>query len=278
MMTFVRQRLLRLLRSLPDTRWARRLAILLRRPLKYGKQREYTVDLWGMELLLRPRGNVAESQLLFTPQFLDRPEREAITALHRSTPGSFLFLDVGANIGAYTYWVCSLWQGQAEIHAFEANPDLAHRLEANLKRNRITSVTVHNVALSPQPGFLDFHLDPHNLGESRLKATGSAAGKERKIRVRGEPLSHYAAQYDRPADLLKIDIEGAEVGVLQELFDSLDPTRYPRRILSEIKPQAGSAELEDLLRQAGYQPETSFRLNRLYRLRQSPGAALHPPA
>lgn len=272
MMPFARQRLLRLLRSLPDTRWARRLAILLRRPLKYGKQDEYSVNLWGMELLLRPRGNVAESQLLFTPQFLDRPEREAIAALHRSAPGSFLFLDVGANIGAYTYWVCSLWQERAEIHAFEANPDLAQRLEANLRRNRIGSVTVHQVALSPQPGFLDFHLDPHNLGESGLGKAGFTAGQRRKIRVRGEPLSHHAARFDRPADLLKIDIEGAEFGVLRELFDALDPARYPLRILSEFKPEAGHAQMEGLLRKAGYQPETSFRLNRLYRLRQSPGA------
>lgn len=267
-MSFTERCLLRLLRKLPDRTWGHRLAILLRRPLKYGKRSEFEVTVWGLSLLLQPRGNVTETRLLFTPRFFDPHERKYIACLRKTGPDDFLFLDAGANIGAYSYWVYSLWQKRARILAFEANPELARRFLANLERNQTDTVEVHNIALSPEEGFLEFQLDPENLGESHLagEASGSrhvgSAGN--RIRVAARRLSPYVKELDRPADLLKIDIEGAEVPVLEELFQGVPPDRLPFRILSEYKENPEHSHLEDMLIRNGYRLRRAFRTNRLY--------------
>ena len=201
-----------------------------------------------------------------TPQFVDPAERQCIRNLLSRQDGPFLFLDAGANIGAYTYWVLACARERARITAFEANPAIAARLRANLARNGFDHIRVHEVALTTKPGRLRFHVDPGNLGESGiLSGEGThAAAAEGVLEVPGEPLAPYLEQQERAPDLLKIDIEGAEAEVLAAAFAATAREKFPRRILTEFKQDDAHRPLHALLAEAGYSLEQDFGLNRLY--------------
>lgn len=221
----------------------------------------------AFSLRLRPRGNVTETRLLCTPQFVDPAERECIRNLLRRQDGDFLFYDAGANIGAYTYWVLAGAGERARVTAFEANPAIAARLRENLARNGFDHVRVHEVALTTKPGRLRFHVDPDNLGESGILSgeENGGDGEEGVLEVPGEPLAPYLESEVRAPDLLKIDIEGAEAEVLAAAFVATAREKRPLRILAEFKQDDAHRHLHAILKQAGYSLEQDFGLNRMYR-------------
>src|SRR5215216_969096 len=92
-------------RSLPN-RWpARRLAFMLRR-LAINALRGAPVDTeaLGARMRLYPYNNICEKKVLFTPQFFDPQE---LAVLESRIGEGFTFVDVGANVGAYSLFVAA---------------------------------------------------------------------------------------------------------------------------------------------------------------------------
>jgi hypothetical protein len=82
----------------------------------------------------------------------------------RSKPG--IFLDIGANIGAYSVALSSQF---AEVIAFEPNPIVANILRANLAQNRCRNVKVVEQALGAEPGRATlFSIEKWNIGMASL--------------------------------------------------------------------------------------------------------------
>jgi FkbM family methyltransferase len=127
-----------------------------------------------------------------------------------------LVFDCGANIGMATLYFKWLYP-RAEVHAFEPDPDTFQALKANVERNGLSDVHLHNVALAGQPGHLDLFV-PAGPGGSPLMSTipgRMAESNLRRIVVDASALSTYVG--DREIDFLKMDVEGAEESVMGEL-------------------------------------------------------------
>ena len=131
-----------------------------------------------------------------------------------------LILDCGSNIGFSVLYFKSIYP-QAIIYAFE--PDLVtfKLLRANIKTNNLTDTYAFNVALDEKKGKMAFHIDkdkPGNPGMSLYMKSNTS------VEVNVEPLSEYIKQIDklhkRKIDLLKIDVEGSEHGILNDLVAS----------------------------------------------------------
>lgn len=117
-------------------------------------------------------------------------------------------LDCGANIGMATLYFKSLYP-QAQIDAFEPDPSAFGSLLKNIETNSLSGVICHNVALGESE-------NPVRLYERRpgsLRAS-TVAGAGDTLEVECVTLSRFV---DRPIDLLKLDIEGAENDVLADL-------------------------------------------------------------
>src|SRR5215210_7031114 len=87
-------------RTLPN-RWpARRIAFMLRR-MAINTLRGAPVDTeaLGVRMRLYPYNNICEKKVLFTPQYFDAEELAALESRMRD---GFTFVDVGANVGAYS--------------------------------------------------------------------------------------------------------------------------------------------------------------------------------
>ena len=89
-------------------------------------------------------------------------------------------------------------------------------LKRNVEANGFEDVTLVNKAVSNTEGVVEFYSDPQGPGAG----TGSVVPKRNStqpLRVPSVRLSEYV---DKPVDLLKIDIEGAESQVIGELVES----------------------------------------------------------
>ena len=249
----------------------RRLVFALRRPIKYGVHQPLDVLIWGLRLRLLPRGNTSEVKLLFAPQLFDRDELQLLA--QRLRPGS-VFIDIGANVGAYSFWAHCCTGGAGRILAVEPDPEMRRRLQFNLDANRMADVTVCPVALSDQDGEGSLLVNPQQRGENTLVAAqASLAGGQRTVqKVRLQTLLALLNEHGvTQIDALKIDIEGHEPPVLTHFFQHAAPTLWPGVVITEYKRET-AALIDALFVQRGYQRVLFNGLNQAY-ARGAPGAA-----
>jgi FkbM family methyltransferase len=114
-----------------------------------------------------------------------------------------LIIDGGSNIGMSILYFKHVYP-QARIIGFEPDPAIVRILQENVTRNGLTDVTLINAGLSAQAGTATFTPDG---------SAGGRIGGGSSIEVRMERLSDYL---NEPVDLLKLNIEGEELPVLQE--------------------------------------------------------------
>jgi FkbM family methyltransferase len=129
-----------------------------------------------------------------------------------------LILDCGSNIGMSLLYFKTMWPN-CRILAFEPDEMAFRALQHNAAVNRWNHVEMRNVALSGQEGEIDFFSDPAQPGSLVMSTfkqrVSGASGKPTACqRVKALRLSSFV---DGPVDLLKMDIEGAELDVLEEL-------------------------------------------------------------
>jgi len=111
------------------------------------------------------------------------------------------FVDVGAHIGSVVAAVHR--HSHAEVVAIEAMPDKAAAL-----RRKFPGVVVHGCAVGETTGEVSFFVVPKLTGTSSLVRSDNSV----EITV---PLRRLDDLVSGPVDILKIDVEGAELGVLR---------------------------------------------------------------
>lgn len=140
-------------------------------------------------------------------------EREQ-TALFQQLlrPGATV-LDVGANVGYYTLLASVLAGDAGRVHAFEPEPKNAGFLRDHVRINRRRNVTVQQAAVSDRAGTARFDFGGGS-GTGHLADTGA-------IEVRTLRLDDYCAEHGLAPSAIKIDVEGAEVSVLEGARETL---------------------------------------------------------
>jgi len=122
-------------------------------------------------------------------------------------PGAVVY-DIGANVGFYTLLAATLVGPEGTVVAFEPLPRNLHFLSAHISMNGLTNVVVRPVALADRSGTLRFD-DSGGPSEGRLAAEGSKT-------VECATLDALAAEGEiPPPDVIKMDVEGAELLVLR---------------------------------------------------------------
>jgi FkbM family methyltransferase len=256
--------LLRACHTLPGN-WpaAHRLVFALRKPIKYGAGLPLDVVIWGHRLRLLPRGNMSEIKLLFAPQFFDRAE---LALLAEQLPAGGTFIDIGANVGVFSFWAARCVGPGGRILAVEPDPEMRRRLEFNLHTNACSQVEVCPLALSDRQGEGELLVNPAQRGENTLAhAEAAAAGGERVVqRVPLDTLVHLLASRGVTSiDALKIDIEGYEPVVLGHFFVHAPRELWPRLAITEYKRETAPV-IEELFVANGYRRVLFTGLNLAY--------------
>jgi FkbM family methyltransferase len=165
-----------------------------------------------------------ESHWWFFPRYAHGRlhEPQVTLALCAALRGAHCFADVGANLGWYTC-VAAAHLPAGRVHAFEMDAENFALLAENVRRNGFANVEANHVAVADRPGTLSYRRPPGALRAAfRLTAPHGAPQPGEEVRVTGIRLDDYFdARGERP-DVVKLDVEGAELEVLHGMKKILD--------------------------------------------------------
>lgn len=123
------------------------------------------------------------------------------------------FLDIGANVGMHTLAAAQAMHKRGRIVAFEPSPETHSLLSKSVWINGLAHMTeTHQAAVSDRPGEQQLHLGATSGHHSlyRLDSGEPEHGLVHVPVVRVDDVIESGA----PVDLMKIDVEGAELEVL----------------------------------------------------------------
>jgi FkbM family methyltransferase len=221
----VRARLVRVVATHRDARWARTLARASRSYLDWLANLNYDGATNGEDWVLSTLGG----------------------------PQPRVVLDVGAHVGEWSLAALAAMP-RARIHAFELVGETAQELRRRTAGS--PAVTVHDVGLSDAPGEVEITHFPDSPEQSGI---GALEGGARGVRLRAPVTTGdlvCAEQGIEHVDLLKIDVEGSELQVLRGFAEMLGREaidvvqfEYGR---ANIARRALLADLYELLTGAGF--------------------------
>ena len=149
----------------------------------------------------------------------EREERELLVRLSRANDCRG-FWDIGANYGLFTFSLRAALPG-LEIEAFEPDPDYVALLRKTLVLSKEDRVRVHPIALTDKAGTLPFERDLLSGSTGTVVVRPKRPSREGEYALGKGMISVVTSTIDAESprsgapDLVKIDVEGAELAVLR---------------------------------------------------------------
>ncbi len=204
-----------------------------------------------------------------------RLEARNIAGVKRFVSPGDLVVDVGANIGVLT-GLFARWVGQdGSVIAIEPEPVNLAALRRRMKRRDLAMVEIVPAAAGDRDGRARLRITPHHPGDHHVVTGNACAGgtiEVDSVTVDGV----LAARSGKCPNLLKIDVQGAELAVLRGARQTL--ARCRPAVLIEVDrnalARAGSSEQDlsrffDMLGYEAHDLRTGQQLGQ--------GASLLPP-
>jgi FkbM family methyltransferase len=143
---------------------------------------------------------------------IDEPHE--VAWFRRLVPPGGVIVDVGANIGQYTLIAAQLAGPSGRVFSFEPDPVNAAALQRSIARNGFGDrIELLPIAVAGRSGEAGFEVQPDRT-RSRLCANGRGVRPEATL-VRTVALDDFVEERELARlDLLKIDVEGADLDVL----------------------------------------------------------------
>jgi FkbM family methyltransferase len=131
-------------------------------------------------------------------------------------PRSKVVVDCGAHVGQYALLAARRLGDNSEVHAFEPSPRTFSALQHNVALNDFRNVVLNQAALADQSSATrDFYVaDNDNQGSNSLQPTTTALHRASFV-VTVMTLDEYCTKRNLLPDLIKLDVEGAELPVLR---------------------------------------------------------------
>jgi FkbM family methyltransferase len=147
-------------------------------------------------------------------------------------------LDVGAHVGAFAAW-SSCHAPQAKVISVEPEPRNFRDLEGNVARNGLSDrVTCMNVAVGSERGVMELRVPSYRESGSMFATSGAT------VEVKVVSLEELLETANGTVDLLKLDCEGAEWSIVEEL--PVEVWRAVDRMVLECHAQAGRS-IDDMV-------------------------------
>ncbi len=159
-------------------------------------------------------------------------------------------IDVGANIGLITLFMARAVGPTGHVFAFEPAPENVKLLQKNIEANGYTNITVVSAAVSDHVGTLKLFLSDFNPGDHRIYNPEEkikdwqkndavydklVSEKREAINVQVASLDIFLKDYKKPISFIKMDVQGAEGGVLKGMMGILEKNKNIQ-IMTEFWP------------------------------------------
>jgi len=141
-----------------------------------------------------------------------------------------VILDIGGNIGAFSLWANKRW-ANSKIYSYEPIKNNFNLLKENTKD--MDNIAISNVAIGSKTETRKMYYGAHNVGECSFINGAEQVEK-------GEEVSVISASLLPDANIVKIDTEGAEIEILENMIIKPDVyliefhSAYNRRRIDNI--------------------------------------------
>ena len=203
--------------------------------LRYGRRKKITIE--DVECFFPLTGPV-EREFFCQCQFGEAREAEVVRHMLRNMRTSRCFVDVGANLGFYSILAAKAMKA-GTVHAIEMDAENISRIREAATLNNLNDLVVHHVALGSRETQVTYYRagsTTHTLAVTEAEKKSLAT-----VEVPMVPLDTLARQFDIDVDLIKIDVEGAELEVLKGMTDILE-TSAPK-VYVEVHLHEGRGSL-----------------------------------
>jgi FkbM family methyltransferase len=168
----------------------------------------------------------------------------------------FVFLDIGANQGLYSLLAAKNPNCRACV-AFEPVPDTFALLQRNISANKLDHiVSAVNYAIAAETGSATIRINPVHSGGASMAASNEVGGRQVEIRMIDSVTLDTIIPDGGEAILVKIDVEGFEPIVVDQLVRSSYSHRIAKIFYEVDETWVNPAEIELKLRSIGF---ASFR-------------------
>jgi FkbM family methyltransferase len=160
-------------------------------------------------------------------------ERYEAALVRRLLNDDEIFWDVGANVGYFTLVAATALAQRGQIVALEPGQNAYQRLTENVSLNPYRNIQTFPVAASDREGEAVLHV-AGDIADSSASLYPAGQTQVRQEVCRTVSLDHLRrVQGLRPPHLIKLDVEGAELAVLQGARDLISAT--PPLLLVEME-------------------------------------------
>lgn len=152
--------------------------------------------------------------------------------------------DVGAHVGFYTMMFARLSGKEGRVYAFEPNTINLNYLKTHIEINSIENVTIFPIALGQDRGYTFFN-------EGKDSSTGHMTVNQTAVMVPTDSIdSLIGKKLIEPPNIIKIDVEGAELDVLHGARAAV--REYSPIIFIAIDNHDNKDYIYDFLKDMGY--------------------------
>ncbi len=217
-----------------DTRFARFIRPIINRALPDRAMPVVVLSgqAKGIHMLIKPR-----AEKFYWTGLHEEHTQKAIADILKS---GMSYWDVGTHIGFFALLAGRIVGQTGHVHAFEPVPENLERLRSAISLNNFENITVHETAITASGGTILLRSHEFSTSWSLMEQRGHPEG----ITVSCETLDSLAQSLPLP-DLIKIDVEGAEVDVLRGGIEIL--TNNCLLLFVEFHDRAALAEAQRLL-------------------------------
>jgi len=168
-------------------------------------------------------------------------------ALRRHVGEGTVVYDIGANIGFFSLLAARLAGPTGRVESFEPLPAAADGLRHNIALNDARTVHVHEVAVAANGGRAEL-LSVDEGGWSHLADRGWHPRTHEVLEVDVVAIDELVADGLRAPDVVKIDVEGSELAVLDGMRETI--RAHAPAIICEL--HATNIELVERMDELGY--------------------------
>ena len=246
-------------RNIGTSWFSKRLIFLLRKIAILLSRDCIDTNLFGAKLRLYTKGNISEKRALFSPQIFEKDERDFIKSRCKDNS---VFIDIGSNIGLYSFSVGSVYKEfkNTKIFSIEPHPSLFQRLKYNALQNKDIPINPREIALMDKSGEFKLDTPDENLGQGKISNAGNqkVIGKNLIDFIKDEKIENISA--------MKIDVEGNEESVIIPFIENANKKLLPLIIIIENNKSSWKTDLIKLLVEKGYLIKKKTRMNYILEL------------
>ena len=205
--------------------------------------------------------NIHESHMMFARALgMYEPDKShVISTLFK--PG-MTFIDIGANKGDFSLIAAKIVGNEGKVLSFEPEPDNCRWIRKSIEMNNYTNIQLFDLALGSSNGEATLYIGEKSGWHSLVpNQAGRGMGE---IEVTTRTLDSLLDEINNPdIDLIKIDVEGAEMEVLNGARETLSSNK-DLTLLIDLHPHLGVNPIAvcNLLEENGfkiYNMDASFK-------------------